>query len=78
MGKVRRALLQRPCLHAVGNVVGNGKRQRFAFLQTRAPGVHGSGLDVLLHRLLVKYTAAEQGRNPIGGLIHVCILLFCA
>jgi len=78
VGKVRRALLQRPCLHAVGNVVGNGKRQRFAFLQTRAPGVHGSGLDVLLHRLLVKYTAAEQGRNPIGGLIHVCILLFCA
>ena len=60
MGKVRRAALQRPRFHRVGDLVGGGKRQRLPTPETLSPRLHCALRHILLHRALIKDQRAKQ------------------
>ena len=71
VGKMRRAALERPGLHAVCDVVCDLQRKRLSVLQAAAPGIHCLPGHILRHGFLVEYTAAEQLRNTVGLFAHV-------
>ena len=60
VGIVGGAMLQRPGLHTVGNLVGRVQGQGGAVLQALLPGHHGFTADVFGHGVLVEHLGAEQ------------------
>ena len=65
MGKMRRAMLQRPGLHGLGDIVRGGQWQRLAAFQTVAPDFHRLMRNILLHRSLIKGHRTKQLGNTI-------------
>ena len=63
VGEMGRAVLQRPDLHAVGDVVCDVERKRRARRQTFLPCLKCRTGDILLHCGLVKNVASKQFRD---------------
>ena len=74
VGEVRRAVLQSPDLHAVGDVVCDVERERRARAQAVLPCLERGAGYILLHSGLIKYVAAKQFRDLFFRL-HECFLL---
>lgn len=74
VGEVRRAVLQGPDLHAVGDVVCDVERERRTRAQAALPCLERGAGYILLHSGLIKYVAAKQFRDLFFRL-HECFLL---
>ena len=73
--EMRRTMLERPLLHAGGDLIGDLKRQRLVLLEALPPRGDSLGCDILLHRSLIEDHTAENLRNIVGFTHHGIPLL---
>ena len=73
--EMRRTMLERPLLHAGGDLIGDLQRQRLVLLEALPPRGDSLGCDILLHRSLIEDHTAENLRNIVGFTHHGIPLL---